>query len=268
MEIENLSQNRDKLLGQIEKYFISHNNNFLRFLGGSLAKGNPDEFSDIDFRVVISDDFEKKDVLDNFIDYFDSQISFIETSTSFYGVFHFRNFIKVDIFIYFQKELSPNVWLKDIKILKDNQEFLKDLKMVSELKEYIFKEQYLVGYLNKYTAYLHELYRRYKREELNYCEHCTLMMKHILISLWVVKSGNTPNDLGDWSKYEGERTLLNKEQKLFISMYTPVDLNELDIFVESASNEVIKVAESIVSQLDFKIDLNKYDELFNMKFTF
>lgn len=54
------------------------------------------------------------------------------------------------------------------------------------------------------------------RLESNYCEHCSLMMKHILISLWLINEGNIPNDAGDWSKYEGDRSFLEKGQQELI----------------------------------------------------
>lgn len=128
------------------------------------------------------------------------------------------------------------------------------------------KEQELENYLIKYTSYLHELYRRSKRKEYNYCEHCTLMMKHILVSLWLIEVGEIPNDLGDWSKYEGSRSSLNLRQQEFIDTFTPINFKDITTFVYSMNREILNIGESISLNMDFHLNTETYSSLFDLKF--
>ena len=262
MKNANLNEERASLLNMVKDFCMNHKSIYAFFLGGSLAKNNADEFSDIDFRVVIPGSTSKKLVLKELLEYFEPQMAFIETLTSFYSVIHFSSFIKLDFFVYYSEELIEDVWFKDILILQDSKDLLASLKEESMKKEFVVKKEDVNIYLNKYTAYLHELYRRWSREEYNYCEHCTLMMKHILISLWVIEKENIPNDLGDWSKYEGSRSLLNDSQKNFIASFTPIKLENIDYFVECMNEKVLQSVSNISKQLNLQINTEKYSTLF------
>lgn len=266
MKITDLPYEREQLLSKIINYFNQVDEGISQFLGGSLAKGNADEFSDIDFRIVIGNEHTKQDLLNEFLQKFESEIAFVETLTSFYGVFHFLNFVKVDLFIYYAKDLTPNIWLQDIKIIKDHHQFLLKLKEESREIKYTIASDDLMQYLNKYTSYLHELYRRKMRLETNYCEHCSLMMKHILVSLWLIEKNHLPNDLGDWSKYEGSRSLLETDQQNLISKYTPFNVIQSEEFVQVMNKEVLKVAQAMITELKLNMNLELHEKLFSFHF--
>lgn len=152
---------------------------------------------------------------------------------------HFSEFVKLDLFVYYPSDLVANVWLKDILIVQD------DFKILH---------------------YLHELYRRFKRKEYHYCVHCALMMKHTLISLWLIEMGDIPNDLGDWSKYEGSRSSLTFKQKEFIDMYTPVNFENVNTFVECMNREIVKTGKTISRNMEFNLNTETYRSLFDLKF--
>lgn len=261
----NLVEKRDILLTEV-KEFCLRNNTDTFFLGGSLAKRNADEFSDIDFRVVLQKDESKSKFLKTLLDEFQPKIAFIETLTSFFTVVHFSVFVKLDLFVYYPSDLAANVWLKDILILQDDINILQYLKEESFKINYVVTEQELKTYLNKYTSYLHELYRRSKRKEYNYCEHCTLMMKHILVSLWLIEMGDMPNDLGDWSKYEGSRSSLKLKQKEFIDTYTPINFENMNSFVYSMNREILKTGKNISRHMEFNLNIETYNSLFDLNF--
>ncbi len=50
------------------------------------------------------------------------------------------------------------------------------------------------------------------RGEINYCMQCILMTRNILSALWCLEKGHLPNDIGDWSRYEGARSVLSQAQ--------------------------------------------------------
>ncbi|MBM6614966.1 nucleotidyltransferase domain-containing protein [Desemzia sp. RIT804] len=262
MRNNNLIEERARLLNRVKDFCIHNKKIHAFFLGGSLAVNNADEFSDIDFRVVIPDDASKVILLNELLEYFESQTVFIETKGSFYSVVHFSTFIKLDFFVYHPEKLKASVWFKDILILQDSKNLLASLKEDSMEKAFVVNKEELNNYLNKYTAYLHELYRRWNRKEYNYCEHCTLMMKHILVSLWQIEKGNIPNDLGDWSKYEGFRSLLNDSQKDLLTRFTPVNFDDITYFVECMNEKVPQSVLNISNHLNLQMNTEKYSSLF------
>ncbi len=231
-----------------------------------MAGKNADEFSDIDYRVVLKEEESKSEFLNHLLNEFHPKIAFIETLTSFCIVVHFSNFVKLDLFVYYPSDLVASVWFKNILILQDNKKILQFLKNESSKMDYFIKEQELETYLIKYTSYLHELYRRSKRKEYNYCEHCTLMMKHILVSLWLIEIGHIPNDLGDWSKYEGSRSSLNLRQQEFIGTFTPVNFTDITSFVYFMNREILNVGKNISQIMEFHLNTETYSSLFNLNF--
>ena len=261
----NLKEKRDMLLTEVKEFCFRNNVNTF-FLGGSLATENADKFSDIDFRVVLKEEESKSQFLEHFLNEIHSKIAFIETLTSFCAVVHFSDFVKLDLFVYYPSDLVANVWLKDILILQDNQKILQFLKNESSKMDYLVKEEELENYLIKYTSYLHELYRRSKRKEYNYCEHCTLMMKHILVSLWLIENGDIPNDLGDWSKYEGSRSSLNLRQQKFIDTFTPINFKDISTFVYSMNREILNTGKNISRNMEFHLNIETYSSLFDLRF--
>ena len=58
----------------------------------------------------------------------------------------------------------------------------------------------------KFYAYMHEFYRRSQREEWNYVENCANYLKNIIVAFWYMAEGEQANQLGGWSKYEGNHS--------------------------------------------------------------
>jgi Nucleotidyltransferase domain. len=250
---------RKKLLNNFIDYFSEEREVMGVFLGGSLASGNPDAFSDIDFRVLVDDKVNKEKFLTNFITRTE-KIAFIETQSENYAVLHFKNFIKLDIFIYYQQELTATVWMKEIKIFKDDG-FLKDLKENSKDKKFQLKQKEFDEYLNKFYAWYHELYRRQQRKEKNYSELCTLMLKNILSAFWYFEKGICPNSIGDWSKIEGLHSnskLTDKEQQ-FLSKNTPVI--DISKFMLTISKMLLDTISKIEQEYPIKFDKKKFNQL-------
>ncbi|MDE1549263.1 hypothetical protein [Jeotgalibaca caeni] len=92
------------------------------------------------------------------------------------------------------------------------------------------------------------------------------MMKHILMSLWLIEKNQHPNDLGDWSKYEGSRSLLETDQQNVISKYTPFNVIQLEEFVQVMNKEVLKVAQAMITELNLNMNLELHEKLFSFHF--
>lgn len=225
------------------------------FLGGSLADQTADIYSDIDLRIVVDDAINPTDVLVRCLNEL-TDCLFIEEQYAHFAVVHFRQFVKLDLFIYRKNRIQPSLWLKDIAILHDEQEFLQAIKEASQALEFTVRQDQLEAYLSKYYAYLHEWVRRTKRGEKTYALHCLLGMRHILASLSYLNQSIVPNSLGDWSKYEGDKSQLDAEVALLCSKY-PVDNQEIEALTEAVRQEALLLAKNY----QLEVDLDQFEDV-------
>lgn len=230
------------------------------FLGGSIAAQNEDPFSDIDLRILLKESYSKDKFIHLFIDEL-SDISFIETEAPSYAVIHFNNFIKLDIFVYNKIDLTPSIWMQNILIIFDNKGYLNTMKSKSEKLVYHITQNEFDELLSKYFAFFHELYRRKERKEYNYCESCTVMLKNILVAFWYIELGYQCNSLGDWSKYEGKRSILKSFQLNYLDKWTPVLVGGTEIFMESINMEILKSAKQTAKRYNLYFNEKQFNEI-------
>lgn len=227
----------------IENYICNNPKILGAFYGGSIARNDSDKYSDIDLRILVNEKSDKTDLLLKFINLFDDKL-FIETQTDDLAVFHLRNFLKIDILIFYPKDLSPNIWLNNIYIIKDKIGFLKYIKSNSENIVTVTSERINFA-CNKYLSYLIESYKRDKRDEIHYLNYSINMMTNIICHLWYLKLGEEPNTIGDWSKYEGNRSKLkNKEIQILTDILYKDHFEQRNIL----NKEFLKVLHDIDNQ--------------------
>ncbi|WP_245581988.1 nucleotidyltransferase domain-containing protein [Phyllobacterium phragmitis] len=141
------------------------------FLGGSLAAGSADAFSDIDLRVVVQRDRHAY--------YVDQRREIPKAWPGFlfnewvpgaqHCVSHFRPFGKIDIFYYDASTLAPSPWYRlPIRILHDLEGMVANLVERSQELPFTVAEDELDFSISKGLAAAHETYRRAKRGELIY----------------------------------------------------------------------------------------------------
>jgi predicted nucleotidyltransferase len=206
-----LPEVREELL---EKIIISLKQNFEIvgiFLGGSISKSNFDLFSDIDLRIVVSDQkfFEyvrnKQELPKQW-----GRVLFFEDlyPKAPFTIAHFDNFIKVDIFFYTAEKIEPSIWFKDIQILHDTDGILNELLNKSNDIKYQVSREDVIRWRGKVFSYIHEVYRRVKREEYYYALTMMNNLRSFIVQGWDMSSNRQPNDAWDWSKIEGSRTHL------------------------------------------------------------
>lgn len=267
MEIEKI---RSFLVTKLTHFFEQDDSTLGIFLGGSLANGNADQFSDIDFRVVVSNEVNKKQLLLNISAF--PEILFVETIAEDHGVFHFVptydsgkvmqegifGVVKVDVFFYYKREITTSLWFKNILILKDDG-FLEKIKNNSQFLTYQPSQEELDFLLSKFYANIHEQYRRYYRNELNYVVICANYIKNIICALWLMEMGKQPNGIGDWSKYEGKRSKLLNEQKNWLKEHTQID--NLKQFQDDLIQETLRTVNQIAHKFNLNFDNKKFDEV-------
>lgn len=247
---------REELLKALLTNFSTHSDVLGTFLGGSLAAENADEFSDIDLRLVLADVCPKSEFLKELINL--PGVLFVETLAESYVVLHFDCFVKVDIFVYYKRELAPSVWLKKIRIFKDDG-FLARISEQSKLLIYHLHQEEFNFFLMKFYAYLHEFYRRNQRGERNYRDECGIFLKNCLVAFWYMELGEQPNGLGDWSKYEGKRSKLTTYQQNWLRKYDI--FTDGNIFLREISLTVWLVLQKISQHYQLEFDEEKFKKV-------
>ncbi|MBF0749785.1 nucleotidyltransferase domain-containing protein [Mammaliicoccus lentus] len=197
----------EKYKKMIEQFIHDNDEILAAYYGGSIARNDSDSYSDIDLRLVVNEQTYKDKLLSEFTDSFEN-ILFIEDKTNNFSVFHLDDLFKIDVFVFYKDELTPNIWLNNIDVIKDTDNFLSQIKSQSN-KTVTISSGRITYIRNKYLAYLIETYKREKREEFHYLNSSLNMMANIICYLWYLDIDEEPNSMGDWSKYQGTRTKLN-----------------------------------------------------------
>lgn len=217
---ERLPEVRDRMLISIIDNLNNKKGIEAIFIGGSLAKNNQDLYSDIDLRMVVSEQYfdeyvrRKKSVASEF-----GEVLFYEDLNikAPYTIAHYSNFLKVDLFIYTFSRLSPSIWLQGIKIISDPTGKLLDiLKQSNEIIYEVTKDE-VEMWRGKIFSYILEVYRRVLREEYYYALTMMNNLRSFMVSGWNMEAGRHSNAAWNWSKIEGNRSQLEKWQLILLA---------------------------------------------------
>ncbi|WP_208560185.1 nucleotidyltransferase domain-containing protein [Marinilactibacillus kalidii] len=230
------------------------------FLGGSLANGTADDYSDIDLRIIVSDLVDRRSYLEAFVAS-QPDILFVENLSRTYTVVHFKAFFKLDLFAYKKEEVIASTWLNRITIIKDtHDQYLAKIKDHSKTLVFEPTQELFNQLMNKYIAYLHEGYRKGQRGAMLFVEQCLLHMKHILLSLYRLLAKQEPNSLGDWSKYEGPHSRFTVEQTASIRACRLNGEKTLADTIQALNHDVRKHALLLAREQGLTFDAEMFDE--------
>ncbi|WP_100011224.1 aminoglycoside 6-adenylyltransferase [Lentibacillus sediminis] len=213
---------RGELLTSIETDLLNDDNVLAVFYGGSIGSENTDLYSDIDLRIVV-----KPEKIKEYISNKNTRpnnwgnVLFIEDANPFsiYTVIHYDCFVKVDIFYYKPNDFHPSIWLKNIKVIKDTNELMSGVLDKSMNLTYKPSLEEFELWRMKFFAYLHETYRRVRREEYYYALDCIDNLRLSMAMAWYMDKGLQPNAFGDWAKYEAERSGLEDWQQSMLKSW-------------------------------------------------
>ncbi len=212
----NLPRDRHEILKKATADLTSDENVRAIYLGGSLAKGNYDNYSDIDLHIIVEDAslkdfvrFKRQRPLNW------GNVLFFEDShpDSPVVVAHFDSFVKADTWYKTTGQLKPSIWLKGLEVLYDPNDILKDIFEESSKIEFLIDAEAVKFWEGKILAFYHETYRAAMRKEWYYALANLDRIRWLIADGWFMESGNhLDSAYGVWSKVEGERSLLNDWQ--------------------------------------------------------
>lgn len=224
------------------------------FLAGHTLQGQDDPYSDIDLRLIVIDKKAKRQVYE-WLATWSPDLLFIEELNDVNASFYFEHFLKLKVLAYYASELEPSIWFKQIQVIWDPEGMIEPMRQSSLALELSVTQAMIDHYLTKYYAHLHTLCRGMMRGEINYCMQCILMMRNILSALWCLEKGHLPNDIGDWSRYEGARSVLSQSQQQWMQKVISLDKQSVRHFCLDANQQIKQVL------VRFGYDTHQFDRL-------
>ena len=245
-----LPKHRDNLLENALKDLTSDSNVLAIYQAGSLARGNFDNYSDIDLHIIVTPD-NKGDYIKNKRNRARKwgEVLFYEdfNPSSPVVVTHYDSFIKVDSWYHSPQEVVvASIWLKGNKVLYDPNNIISKVIKESSYETYKPSSEEVVFWRGKLLAFIHETYRAVMREEIYYAIANLDRVRWLVVSGWYMEmEQHLDSSYGVWSKIEGERSKLNHWQ---LSLLENWDCGR-------NTNEIMKTMVSMVPEI---LRLNKY----------
>ncbi len=223
------------------------------FLGGSLAAGSGDAFSDIDLRVVVESEHHS-DFVRRRLDIPRSWPGFVFNEWmpgAQHCVSHFEPFGKVDIFYLDAARMSASPWYGlPNRVLHDPKGFLKSLFAQSKALKFDVAPDDVGQSISKGLAALHEALRRAKRGELIYAQTLLDELRHHIMKADDWLFGRTPTT-AIYAKFDtrGSKEVLDALRASYGQL-------EAETIIQAAAG-LREVYQRQVSQLHERFDLHR-----------
>lgn len=264
-----LSLHREKLLKNAVNDFKNNADVLGIYLAGSLAKGNFDDYSDIDLHIIVKPE-SKQDFINHKCKFPQNwgEVLFFENSSpsSPVVVSHFKCFVKVDSWYHTPNELSPSIWLKNIQALYDPNGIIKQVIQDSKTISYVATEAEVEFWRTKMLAFVHQAYRAIMRDEINYAIANFDRIRWLMVYGWYMeKNSHLDGSYGDWSKLEGKRSELSDgEQLLLKSWECERDPERIMRSIERIIPEFLKLNNSLSLKVKIKDDEENIKQILEM----
>lgn len=229
-------------------YDLTSDTNVLAiYQAGSLARGNFDQYSDIDLHTIVTPEKKADFIKDkrNRASKWGHVLFFEDFNLSSpIVVTHYDSFVKVDGWYHSPEEIKPSIWLKGYKVLYDPHNLISKIIQESSYEVYKPPCNEVEFWRGKTLAFIHKTYRAVLRNELYYALSNLDKIRWLIASGWYMEmEQNLDSPYGVWSKIEDKRSQL-KCYYLFLE----------DWNCGRNANQIMKTMASIVPEI---LRLNK-----------
>ncbi|MFD9625813.1 nucleotidyltransferase domain-containing protein [Peribacillus muralis] len=211
-----LPRHRDILLHNAVRDLSDDGDVLAIYLAGSLAKGNFDEYSDIDLHTVVTKEQKAKYIIgkmERANGWGNAAFHEDHHSSSPYIVTHYDTFVKVDSWYHSPEDVVPSIWMKEIEILYDPFTIMKQIVKASADYVYQPSVEEVELWRGKLLAFIHETYRAVMREERLYARANFDKIRWLIVLGWYMEMGeHIDGPYGAWTKIEGKRSKLDGEK--------------------------------------------------------
>ncbi|TWT01889.1 nucleotidyltransferase domain-containing protein [Planomicrobium sp. CPCC 101079] len=258
-----LSKHREVLLNTALKDLTADSNVLAIYLGGSLAKKDFDNYSDIDLHTIVKPE-KRAEFIENKRNRAErwGSVLFHEDANP-YGpvvVTHYDCFVKVDSWYHAPEEIMPSIWLKGLKVLHDPSSIISAILKESSDFTYKLLAEEVEFWKGKILAFTHETYRAVMRRELYHAASNLDKMRWLIVSGWYMEMDeHFDAPYGSWSKVEGKRSRLAKEQLSLLGNWRCG--GEADSIMETVVSMVPEILR-LNQVLSEKVDIEANEEQF------
>lgn len=266
-----LPKHRDVLLENVLNDLTSDSNVLAIYQAGSLARGNFDNYSDIDLHTIVTPekkaDFikDKGDRARNW-----GNVLFYEdfNASSPVVVTHYDTFVKVDCWYHSPEEITPSIWLKGYKVLFDPNNIINGIIKESSYKVYKPSSNEVEFWRGKLFAFIHETYRAVMRDEIFYALSNLDRIRWLIVSGWYMEmEQHLDSPYGVWSKIEGKRSKLKDWQlSLLESWACGRNTNHIMKTMVSMSSEILRLNKYLSKQVNIEENEYQFKKIIEMAF--
>ncbi|MGE7877970.1 nucleotidyltransferase domain-containing protein [Peribacillus muralis] len=264
-----MPRHRDILLHNAVKDLSAEHDVLAIYLAGSLAKGNFDDYSDIDLHTVVIPE-RKADYLKGKMKRANGWGNAVfhedHPPSSAYIVTHYDTFVKVDSWYHSPEEVVPSIWMKGIEILYDPIAIMS--QVVEASADYVYQPtaEEVERWRGKLLAFIHETYRAVMREERLYARANLDKIRWLIVLGWYMEMGeHLDGPYGAWTKIEGKRSKLD-EKKLNLLYKWGSDRNWHEIMktMRVMIPEVIRLNACLSSLMDIEPNEDQMKKIIKM----
>lgn len=259
---------RQHLLDNVIEYFLAKEGVEALYIQGSVAAESTDEYSDIDFRVVVQQDVYQQYLSERFAapqqwgDWLYNEWA----DRSWVCVSHFKPFNKIDVLYFKPNELQPSPWfLLPVRVIYDPQNWVGAVIQASQDLTFTLDIGEVDRLISKGLAYAEEVYRRIMREEFCYAQSLLDSFRSILMQ-FDDYCRNSPSTSAPASHFErrGSRSCV----EALISSYTPSDrkllIRALLKLLGLYHHQIIQLYQAFDLQRDITTDLGWINTIHNL----
>lgn len=265
---EELNLARDRLYRNTIDYFLAKDGLEALYIQGSVAAGSADEFSDIDFRVVINPKVYQHYISERF----DAPKQWGEwiynewTDRLWVCVSHFKPFNKIDVLYFQPQELQASPWfLLPTEVIYDPKGLVKQvIQAARQSKLTLFTVEELERSIGKGLAYAEEVYRRVTRDELFYAQSLLDSFRCVLIQFDDYSRHDLPSSgFGSPSHFEsrGSKTAVESLKNSYAVLERRAILKALDKLLQCYRDRVIKLHKLLSLKRSLEVDLDWIDTI-------
>lgn len=211
-----LPKHRDILLLHAIKDLSADRDVLAIYLSGSLAKGNFDDYSDIDLHTVVIRERKAaylKGKMQRANGWGNAAFHEDHHSSSPYIVTHYDTFVKVDSWYHSPEEVVPSIWMKEIEIRHDPFNIVSQVVEASADIAYKSTVEEVELWRGKLLAFIHETYRAVMRGERLYARSNLDKVRWHIVHGWYMEMGeHLDGSYGAWTKMEGKRSKLDEKK--------------------------------------------------------
>lgn len=255
---EELNAARQRLLNRVIEYFWAKEGVEALYIQGSVAAGSTDEFSDIDFRVVIHPEVYEQYISERFLAPQKwGEWLYNEWTDSFWVcVSHFKPFNKIDVLYFKPKQLQPSPWFSlPTQVIYDPNGLVRQIIQASHGLTFTLDIGEVDRLISKGLAYAEETYRRVMRDELFYAQSLLDSFRGILMQFDDYFRNSPSSASAPHFEQRGSKTLIRVLESSYATLDKPSILHALSRLLKVYQNQVAQLHEALTLQRNEEADL-------------